>query len=586
VTASRHPSANKMSHLKHSLLLLLALLALSGRAPAQQPASARDEPRAADAALRQKAFDLLETIADQIGTLQSVENRARLGSNIAALLWKHDEQRARTLLAAVQSDINLGLQRVDEDERANTQIRTVFLKLRMDTIERIARQDAEAALAFLQATEPDPALANFDELAEMTEGLEAQLANQIAAENPDLALKLGRKSLSRGFSNALLPLLRLLLKKDKEKARSLYKEAVAQLVSTGLKQHSPEFHFARSLALLYKPPVIDEQAYRELIKLFVDTAFQHGCNKAETENNSYSFCHEFGWLLPQMEKVDAARAAELKLLARPSEWQYDAAVYEQMEHVAQTGTLDEMVAFAEAHPHMKERIYWRALWMAEQSGDIEGARKITRTHIDPSQRAEIMARLDKAESWLSMSTEKLAELQEALTEIPTTYGKAMVLMYFANQIGGKDRKSALKLANQASEMIDTMKPGREQTEAEIHLAMIYCLEKDERGLDKMQSLMPKLNELIAATVKLDGFESFNLRDGEWNMSNVGIIGNLLTGLSSGAAYFAWCDFDRATTMAGQFERTEIRLMAQLKLAQAILAGPPKRVLSPAITFSH
>jgi hypothetical protein len=35
-------------------------------------------------------------------------------------------------------------------------------------------------------------------------------------------------------------------------------------------------------------------------------------------------------------------------------------------------------------------------------------------------------------------------------------------------------------------------------------------------------------------------------------------------------------FDRAVSLAAQFERTEIRMMAQLKLAQGILAGPPKR----------
>ena len=102
--------------------------------------------------------------------------------------------------------------------------------------------------------------------------------------------------------------------------------------------------------------------------------------------------------------------------------------------------------------------------------------------------------------------------------------------------------------------------------------MMYCLEKSDRGLDKMQALMPKLNELVAAAAKLDGYDSHNLRHGEWNMSNQGTIGALLTMLSQNASYFAWCDFDRAMNVAGQFERSEIRLMAQLKLAQAISPG--------------
>jgi hypothetical protein len=60
-------------------------------------------------------------------------------------------------------------------------------------------------------------------------------------------------------------------------------------------------------------------------------------------------------------------------------------------------------------------------------------------------------------------------------------------------------------------------------------------------------------------------------------------GALLTFLSQNAGYFAWCDFDRAVSLAAQFERPEIRLMAQLKLAQAILAGPPKRLARPLTT---
>jgi hypothetical protein len=61
------------------------------------------------------------------------------------------------------------------------------------------------------------------------------------------------------------------------------------------------------------------------------------------------------------------------------------------------------------------------------------------------------------------------------------------------------------------------------------------------------------------------------------MSAEGSLGALLTMLATGSGYFAWYDFDRAVSLAGQFDRSEIRMMAQLKLAQSILSGPPKRV---------
>jgi len=565
-----------MPHLRNSLLLLLALLAFSVRAPAQQPTSTTDDPRPADAALRKKAFDLLETLADQVGTLQSPENRARLGSNIAASLWKHDEKRARTLLASVESDINTGMRQVDEDARTKTQTQMVFLKLRMDTVERIAKLDAETALAFLKATEPDPDITRSYEIAEMTANLELRLANQIAAENPDLALKLGRKSLARGFSNDLLALLRLLNKKDKEKAASLYKEIVAKLIGVGLQQYSPGIYFARGLASSFKPPAVDEATFRELIELFIDTAFKNDCHKPNEDDPDY-FCRELAYVLRDMEKVDPNRAAELKRWARePSDPNYDPGVAAEMEDIAQNGTVDELLALADKHPNMKEYIYFRAITMAGNSGDIERARKLAIAHIqNPEVRQDVLAGLDRFNAQFSTSAENLAEAQAVLNRIPNVRDRIRFLLYFANQIRN-DRKSALKLLNQASEMVDTLKPGRERTEAELDLAMMYCAFKSDRGFERMQALLPMLNDLVAAAVKLDGYDSHNVRDGEWNMSLSGSVGSLLTKLSQGAGSFAWCDFDRAVSMAGQFERPEIRMMAQLKLAQAILAGPPKQ----------
>ena len=149
-------------------------------------------------------------------------------------------------------------------------------------------------------------------------------------------------------------------------------------------------------------------------------------------------------------------------------------------------------------------------------------------------------------------------------------------MSLANRAGPSETKTVLKLLNQASEIVDSMKSGKEKDDAQLRLAVLYCLQKSDRGLAMMESMVSKLNELVTAAAKLDGYGTRYLRDGEWNMTGEGQLGSFLTSLSAHAGYFAWCDFDRAVTLAAQFERTEIRMMAQLKLAQGILAGPPKR----------
>jgi hypothetical protein len=138
-----------------------------------------------------------------------------------------------------------------------------------------------------------------------------------------------------------------------------------------------------------------------------------------------------------------------------------------------------------------------------------------------------------------------------------------------------DPKAGLKFVDQAGEVANTLKPGKDQTIARLVIAMTYCQLKSDRGFTIMESLVPKLNELVDIAVKLDGYDTSYLRDGEWNMSANGSVGEILTRLSERAGDFAWSDFDRAVNLASQFERPEIRLMAYLKLAQGILAGPPK-----------
>src|SRR2546422_2655988 len=120
----RHDSLRLIHHRQLSVAaMIIGIVVCFGLAQAQQNNSTREDARATD--LREKAFDLLESLADQIGSLQSGENRARLGSNIAESLWVHDEKRARTLLISVENDIKAGLENQEGDELADTQTRLV-----------------------------------------------------------------------------------------------------------------------------------------------------------------------------------------------------------------------------------------------------------------------------------------------------------------------------------------------------------------------------------------------------------------------------------------------------------------------------
>jgi hypothetical protein len=176
-----------------------------------------------------------------------------------------------------------------------------------------------------------------------------------------------------------------------------------------------------------------------------------------------------------------------------------------------------------------------------------------------------------------MTEQQVTEFQKSLAQVPSERARLMLLNEMTNRVGPKDKKAALKLLEQSAGIVEAMKSPGEKTGARLNLAMSYCAQGSNRGLEIVESEIPKLNELIAAAVKLDGFDTQYLRDGEWNMSANGSVGNILTSLAQNAGSFASCDFDRAVSLAGQFERNEIRIMAQVKLAQSVLVGPPIRV---------
>ena len=562
-----------------TVLTLIAITLCPGYTRAQQNSSKPPATDDAQTALRDKAYALLESLAGQLGTMQSAENRVRIGSNIAWSLWSHNEAKAREVLASVQQDINSGLQVPQSEDQEDVQSLLVFMRLRTETVQRIAQHDPELAFEFFQATALSPDLKLSEQVKAGQVQLEGQLAKQIAANNPKIALQLARKLLEHGFPDELIVLVRKLNRNHKELAMDLYKDIVQKLSEGDLIK---EWDFALNLAHSFAPPEVRESDFRDLINIFVKAAVDNGCTKKLSEEDPRAeICSGLTPALSLIAKVNPSRAKQLAHWKSEDneEGFYKApSVYPELQEVLDEGTVDEAVALTAKYPDMAVTILWRAFRKAESEGDFEKAEKIANDpSVEKEQREHMLMELEPNRRQLAINEQTMADIAKQLEEMKSSDQQVVYLMAVASQLGERDPKIALKLMNQAGQIIDTMKPGQMQTMMRLGLAMLYCYHKSDRGFRIMESLLPKLNELVDASAKLDGYGTRYLRDGEWNMTGDGLIGQLLTSLAHNATYFAWCDFDRAVTLTGQFDRAEIRMMAQLKLAQGILAGPPKLI---------
>ena len=567
-----------MSHRSFFISVTVAVLLLPFSARSQEPAPARGLDDSAAAAMRKKAIDLLQSVAGQVDSLHSAENRARIGSNVADLLWNHDEKRSRSLFAGAEEDIKAGFNNTDPDGPEHIHTLMVFGKLRSDILGRIAKHDPDLALEFLLATRPASDMQLPDQMRDSEKSLELRLASQIAAKNPQLALKFGRESLEKAFSAELFPVLSQLQLKDKEAALSFYKAIVDKLRSANLAQDQAASDLALNLARSFQPPEADEQVYRDLIGIILESALANGCANGASEHNYY-LCWQIGSIFSRMEKYYAQGAAPLKRWANGAQSHYVQPMSARVTEVMEKGTVDEILALAPKYPEMQEQIYWQAMTKAESSGDVARARQIASDSPNEGERRYMLAQIDRDQAWKSLNADQLAAIQQRLSSSRNNEERIQFLLYVASQVGGADRRTALGLLNQAGQIIDSTPPGKSQLEEQMALSMLYSSLKSDRGFAIIESLIPKLNELVAGAATLDGFENHYLRDGEWNMTGEGVVGGLLTALAQNAGYFAELDFDRSVTLARQFERPELRLMAELKIAQSVLGNQPKQVLT-------
>jgi hypothetical protein len=560
-----------MSHYKTSIIIAVLLVFTVVRA--------QDKPQTADAARREKAVDLLQSLAATLPTLQSAENRARIGSNIADSLWDHDEKRARALFISIEDDIIWGLRVRDNKTASDDPTSMVFMQLRTDIVTRIARHDAELAFDFLRATAP-----TYEKIpravAERERDFEVELAKQIAASNPDLALKIARQSLNQGFSDNLLPLLKQLHKKHREQGVTLYKETVGKVRESDFAHHEGPLSFARSLAHSLTPPLADEQAFRDFMELWISTSVANRCDKPDVADESAPFCDQARYLVFEMRRLAPQYTSQLKRVATNNNgnvFEFTQSGYDELREAIETGDLDDMFALVKRFPYMESTVYWQAIMKVLGNGDTERAQKIASDFPGlPEVRQRMLDYIKGEVESSSITDEQLEKALSSLNEMTEADDQIRFLTELANRVGPKNRAAALKLLDRATGLVESLKPGKDQMQSQLGLALLFCTEKSDRGLAMMESLIPKLNELIDAAAKLDGFDTHYMRDGEWNMSAAGPLGEMLTYLSQNSAYYAWTDFDRAVSLAAQFERTEIRMMAQTKLAQSILTGPPKR----------
>jgi hypothetical protein len=585
---------------RHSFIsIALAALVFNTAARAQQQTPGAGEPSAgaeseARQTLESKALGLLsETVAAARG-LKLAENRARVLATASGLLWTRDEKAARALFKeATEAVVALA---AAQEERPPHEGAHALSQLRQEMLAAVVGRDAQLALDFLRATrQPSPGggqsvrgggRPHDPELA-----LEVNLAMQVAAQDPKTALRLAEESLSKGFSSGLGRVLHLLAEKDPEGASRLAglvikklspEDLVGDYEATSLATHL--LNSARPAAP--QPPAesplqrielgripIDERTRRQLIETVVAAALSE-----QAARTGYNLYHALQPVLPEVEKYFPARVPALRRRQAEHERNLDPHSRMQKEYraVFEQGTIEAIVEAASKAPaEMRDQLYMQAFWRAAGEGDGERARQIAENISDPQQRAQLLQDLARQLPWRAFERGNYEEARQLIMRFPAAEERLPMLLQLAGNVLAKgDKEAARGLLEEATGLLG-VGGGRAQSHpqfnAQLEIARLYAQLDEGRAFQLVELSAGQLNELIAAAAVLEGFYQDAFREGELRQQGGYVWNDLIARCSTALAQLAPSDFERARSTVERFQRTDVRVTAQLAFVRDVLA---------------
>ncbi|HKB65737.1 MAG TPA: hypothetical protein VKC61_07745 [Pyrinomonadaceae bacterium] len=548
-----------------------------------------------------KTYVLVDEIAGAAPGLKLAENRSFILAATADLLWEHDEARARNLFWDALNTLNLMNSRSEvareekpsaEKEQQNLSQYFAVFALRQPLLQRVARRDPQLALDMLRSSRQAPQ----DFPAEWVRDgftlpddrvLEQQIATEVAARDPQKALQLARESLTKGFSYQLIPLLQKLNQKDATMATKFAGEIINKLRGRNIATDLPGSSIAVSLLTFSRTPTgetpttissspwdqrvkLDEEQRRELVELIT--------NAALTESGNANLLYDLTEILPEIKEFAPERLSlvQKKLAAFNQTLPREQRFSDEYNSLLRNGTPEEMLKLAARAPeNQRGRMQLQAVRVAAMKGRADSLREFINTEIpDESQRKTLLEALDTEQINIAIDKSDTEELQKLLPKIRQKEERARVLSELAISLEKKGKHDeALSQLNEAQTLIKTGFENNNQTNALLAVVSAYALVEPAKAFGIIERTVDRANDDMAKLLVLDKFINTGIiKRGEISMQHSAMmpIDFAVFKYGKSVAALANVDFDRTRAAADRFERTELRLMARLLLAQALL----------------
>jgi hypothetical protein len=548
-------------------------------------------------AIKVKGNALLVEVADNLELIRLPETRARLGIQVAQLLWDSDEKRARKLMTEAIEGVKEYLAGIDQSDQNYYQTYQMATQLRGEVFTALATRDPELALDFLTSTRilTDPSLGQGGEHPDQERQLELSLASQMAAKNPKRALQIAEESLKKGYAYNLIDTLMRLRTADPDSAAKLAGEIAERLKGESLLKNFEATNLLVNLLRMSSPSraggrapgspgeeqmpsLLPEEEYKELFNRALSAAIAFTpppTNFYSNERNSaQTIVHIFKSMTAEMQKYAPEKAALLEKKETEFNTPPDpqSRLWQKYQDTINSGTLDAALeAVGRAPQEMRDQLYQQVAQKALNGGDVARAKQILTENIrNPMQRQQALRNLDQQAFYGSLNNGKLEDALRNAANLSSTKERAGMLIQIVNRFGASQKKAdMIDILEQARALIGATgrAEDQEQMNSLLQLSQSYAQFDPKRSFEIIEPLVDQLNEMSEAAALLNGFGQQYLRNGELLLQNGNSVGSAASQLIQTLGSLAATDFDRAKSVADRIQRPEVRLVAYLTIAQ-------------------
>ncbi len=561
-----------------------------------------DDPAERSAKLEKEAvFFLRESLADA-NNLRTLENRITFTSELAGLMWFHDEREARSIFSGVFTDFrdllaqidgqmnSLGLPGAPEsdylggffadipDRARIMQKFTVAMAVRQQIAGSIAEHDPETAMSFYYDS---GAIVSNPELRKMLDSrdtyFEMQLLTQAIKGNSPKSAQFAARSLEIGFKAQHVELLKKMYEDDPDKAAD-FASAIMSKLKSG-KIDSAQYYGVSSLLSFGgqalessrttggKKAIYSQSDLRDISDTFAQSILSGDAGVGSQ-------------FVDVIDKYSPGRGAQIRARAGSGNVSGRAT---GIGFGSGSGSGNTFRVTGGAAPPRPAALKNPFVANSARGGGTApaDAERAAREKAEEKAMSDVMS-LGKKELPKEERDRIVGQARKIIAETPGRDKKILGLSMLATQVANMgDKALAGEIMKDASNFVNPAPKNYQDFIFSWMLVSGYASADTYRAFPLLEDLIGRANETINAMIKVGEFMDASgeiINDGEVQVGAFG--GSMIRGLMGEMGMadptiqaLSKADFARTRELTNRFERPEVRMLAKMIVLRAVLKKP-------------